>query len=389
MGNLVSLKLPPATGPHPVGCTDIMVGPGKEGSFFRLFYPCRPDPSQSQPPLWIPRQQYLAGLIGARGWTSKTAQYGASVISVNPQIPVIWNGDFMTGKDRKPLVIFSHGLGSFRSIYSSFCSELASYGFLVAAVEHRDGSACATFHVSEVSSGNAGSTLQEFWVPYKKLQPGMKEFYLRNYQVHQRASECVTAVKVLRDIDTGRAATNILDPDFNLEFLKGRIDFNRVAIMGHSFGGATALLSLMKDDIFRCAVALDAWMFPLEDTCYQHIQKPILSINTETFQTNQSIKKIMRLNSAGAELKYLTVKGCVHSSQTDLAFLSGYLANRILDPQGTMDPKTCLKISVISSLHFLSKHLDLTINGSKLENLSEEIQADVIFDFPVVNTSKL
>ncbi|XP_077337579.1 platelet-activating factor acetylhydrolase 2, cytoplasmic-like isoform X2 [Lithobates pipiens] len=313
----------------------------------------------------------------------------AQEMQFNPQIPVIWNGDFITGKDRKPLVIFSHGLGSFRSIYSSFCLELASYGFLVAAVEHRDGSACATFHFSEVSSGNASSTLQEFWVPFKKLEPGIKEFYLRNYQVHQRASECVKAVSVLRDIDTGRAATNILDTNFNLDFLKGRIDFNRVAIMGHSFGGATALLSLMKDDIFRCAVVLDAWMFPLEDTCYQHIQKPILSINTETFQTNQSIKKIMRLNSAGAELKYLTVKGCVHISQTDIAFLSGYLANGIMDPQRTMDPKTCLKISVISSLHFLSKHLDLTINGSKLENLSEEIQADVIFDFPVVNTSKL
>ncbi|XP_040193648.1 platelet-activating factor acetylhydrolase 2, cytoplasmic-like [Rana temporaria] len=389
MGNLVSLKLHPATGPHLVGCTDVMVGPGKEGSFFRLFYPCRPAPNQRQPPPWIPRPQYLAGLIGARGWNSKTAQYAASVISGNPQIPVIWNGDFMMAKDRIPLIIYSHGLGSFRSIYSSFFSELASYGFLVAAVEHRDGSACATFHFSEVSSGDASSTLQEFWVPFKKLQPGMKEFYLRNYQVHQRASECVKAVRVLQDIDTGRVATNILDPDFNLEFLKGRIDFNRVAIMGHSFGGATALLSLMKDDIFRCAVVLDAWMFPLEDTCYQHIQKPILSINTETFQTNQSIKKIMRLNSAGAELKYLTVKGCVHSSQTDLAFLSGFLANKILDSQGTMDPKTCLKISVILSLHFLSKHLDLPINASKLENLSEEIQADVILDFPVVNTSKL
>ncbi|KAM5181703.1 platelet-activating factor acetylhydrolase 2, cytoplasmic-like [Mantella aurantiaca] len=388
MGSLVSLQLPSASGPQLVGCTDVMVGPGKEGSFFRLFYPCSPAQSHEQPS-WLPRPEYLAGLIGVRGWNSKAAQYGASVITGNPQVPVIWNGDFIPGKDKKPLIIFSHGLGGCRTLYSSLCTELASYGFLVAALEHRDGSACATYHFSVESSGNASSTLQEFWVPFKNLEPGMKEFYLRNYQVHQRASECVKAVRILQDIDIGRTATNILKPDCNLEFLKGRIDFNRVAIMGHSFGGATSLLSLVKNDIFRCAVVLDAWMFPLEDTCFQHIQKPILFINTETFQTNQSIQKIMRLNSEGAELMYLTVQGCVHSTQTDIAFLSGYLANKIMGPQGTMDPKTCLKISVISSLHFLKKHLDLTINCPKLENLSEEIQADVISDFPVVNTSKL
>ncbi|XP_018419148.1 PREDICTED: platelet-activating factor acetylhydrolase 2, cytoplasmic-like [Nanorana parkeri] len=387
MGNLVSLRLPPATGPHPVGCTDVMVGAGREGSFFRLFYPCSPSPLHKQPG-WFPRPEYLAGLIAVRGWNSKLVHYGASVITGNPPIPVIWNGDLIPSKDRKPLVIFSHGLGSFRTTYSSLCAELASHGFLVAAVEHRDGSACATYHFS-VSSEDASSTLQESWVPFKKLQPEMKEFYLRNYQVHQRASECVQTVRILQDIDKGKAVNNILEPGFNLEFLKGRIDFDRVAIMGHSFGGATALLSLVKDDIFRCAVVLDAWMFPLEDTCYQHIQKPVLSINTETFQTNQSIKKMMTLNSEGAELTYLTVQGCVHSSQTDIAFLSGYLANKILGSQGTMDPKTCLKISVVSSLHFLNKHLDLPMNWPKLENLSKEIQADVISDFPVVNTSKL
>ena len=32
---------------------------------------------------------------------------------------------------------------------------------------------------------------------------------------------------------------------------KGRLDLNKVAIVGHSFGGATTVMSLAKDKRFR------------------------------------------------------------------------------------------------------------------------------------------
>jgi platelet-activating factor acetylhydrolase len=44
-----------------------------------------------------------------------------------------------------PLLCFSHGLGGTRTTYSSVCGEFASYGFIVMAIEHRDGSGPRTF----------------------------------------------------------------------------------------------------------------------------------------------------------------------------------------------------------------------------------------------------
>ena len=57
-------------------------------------------------------------------------------------IPVTKDGDlaeeFRTGKKLLQPLIFSHGLTSHKMNYSGICREIASYGFLVIALNHND-----------------------------------------------------------------------------------------------------------------------------------------------------------------------------------------------------------------------------------------------------------
>ena len=94
-----------------------------------------------------------------------------------------------------PLVVHSHGLAGHFYHYSGICSDLASHGYVVAAVEHRDNSALlALKRVPDpnVQKGQYDQYVDE-WIPYDETMPITDKqilctsFPLRNKQVHDFA----------------------------------------------------------------------------------------------------------------------------------------------------------------------------------------------------------
>ncbi|XP_073348653.1 platelet-activating factor acetylhydrolase isoform X1 [Pagrus major] len=381
MGNACSnnLGIPPAKGPNAVGCTDFMMDHTAQGSFFRLYYPCQ-ETEKAEKPDWVPCREYFNGLADFmkinRTLSERIFNYlfGSFKIPANLDAPFKSNG-------KCPVVIFSHGLGAFRTLYSAICAELASRGFIVASVEHRDQSASATYYFREKTeserandnvpktSASAQDSMVREWIYYRALQHGESEFPLRNKQVKQRADECILALDRLTQINSGIPVQNVLHTKFDWTTLENSMDLCRIAAMGHSFGGATVIEALCKEVKFKCGVALDAWMFPLDDEIFPRVKQPIFFINSEKFQWAGNISRMKKLDSASIQRKMITIRGTVHQSFPDFTFLTGNWIGKLMKLKGEIDPEIAIDLSNKATLAFLQRHLGLEANFNQWDPL--------------------
>lgn len=381
MGNASSnhLGIPPAKGPHAVGCTDFMMDHTAKGTFFRLYYPCQ-ETEKAEKPDWVPCREYFNGLADFMKIKRTLSERIFNYLFGSFKIPAYLDAPFKSN-GKCPVVIFSHGLGAFRTLYSAICAELASQGFIVASVEHRDQSASATFHFREKTeseranekvpktSGSTQDNLVKEWMYYRALQHGESEFPLRNKQVKQRADECILALDKLTEINSGIRVQNVLQTQFDWTTLENCMDLCRIAAMGHSFGGATVIEALCKEVKFKCGIALDAWMFPLDDEIFPRVKQPIFFINSEKFQWAGNISRMRKLDSAVIQRKMITIRGTVHQSFPDFTFLTGNWIGKLMKLKGEIDPELAIDLSNKATLAFLQRHLGLEKNFNQWDPL--------------------
>ena len=62
---------------------------------------------------------------------------GDIVVVGDVYVPAVWQAPMLRNGREFPVIVLSHGLGGNRTTYTTFCCNLASHGFVVAALEHR------------------------------------------------------------------------------------------------------------------------------------------------------------------------------------------------------------------------------------------------------------
>uniref|UniRef100_A0A4W4EPS0 Platelet-activating factor acetylhydrolase n=2 Tax=Electrophorus electricus TaxID=8005 RepID=A0A4W4EPS0_ELEEL len=375
--NVHNLGIPPGKGPHEVGCTDLMVGHTVQGTFLRLYYPCQ-TLATSERPNWIPCREYFNGLADFMKLNRVLSERTFSYLFGSFKIPAAWDAS-LKADGKYPLIIFSHGLGAFRTLYSAICVELASQGFIVAAVEHRDESASATYYYKEKTGQKThpphqnlrpvSDNLEEQWMYYRSLKLGENEFSLRNKQVKQRADECIRALELLIEINSGKSVDNVLLSQFDWSKMENCMDLCRIAVMGHSFGGATVIECLCKEVKFKCGVALDTWMFPLDNEIFPSVKQPIFFINSEKFHWAGNIVCMKKLDSETIPRKMITIRGAVHQSFPDFTFMTGNWVGKIMKLKGEINPHIAMDLCNRASLAFLQRHLYLDRDFNQWDHL--------------------
>ncbi|MGD0065323.1 MAG: alpha/beta hydrolase [Streptosporangiaceae bacterium] len=324
------------TGPCPVGTTSLW-----------LTDVSRPDPwaagvsaRELMVSLWYPaaqsgglRARYMtpaeSGLqLASRGITGVPQDVLSTVRSsaVSDAAP--------TGRHRAlPLVVLSPGFTNSRSVLTALAEDLASHGYAVAGIEHTYESFATAFPDGRVTTCLARETRRRGTGFWEKVVAG-------------RAADVRFVLNELTGTHQAWPGAALIDP-------------SRIAMAGHSIGGAAAIAAMLADSRIRAGIDMDgATAAPIPD---EGLSRPFLFLGKQSNYTPGSGGAVTTWERDWKLLagwkRWLLVAGAVHASFTDL----GLLADQIgIDIGAALPGSRSLDITRAYVRAFFDQHLQST-----------------------------
>jgi len=238
-----------------------------------------------------------------------------------------------------PVIVFSHGMASSRTDYTQYCAELAARGYIVAAIEHRDGSGPGS-----VVQAKGQADRNVFHRDIKELQSA-KELdtpALKKAQLDFRQAEIEETVRVLREINAGSGdmvfKNNPRTEGSDLDQWTGCLNVEEMTVGGHSYGATGALQTLRGGPStalpFKGAIILDPGKSsgPLNDD----VRVPILIVHSNSWSKKHSIfygqphfevvrELAQNVLKRGHAAWFATSLGTTHPSVTDAPLIEPML----------------------------------------------------------------
>ena len=301
----------------------------------QLWYPANAE-DKADPAPYIDHIDLRAGAIGERVGLPAFMLGHLNLINTHAATNAsVQDGDF-------PLIIFSHGLGGMRAQNTALMEELTSHGYIVVAMDHPFDANTTVFptidgkdspRVADYRSAILEETADSVWLE------------IRNRQLDTRIADVRF---ILNQLQT------VLTP------LQNSIDFTRVGISGHSFGGATAVLTAMNDSRIRAVVALDGWFVPfaLSDDATR-LDVPFLYMGQEQWKSWDEKRHRhyldLLIDQTGEDAYLWTVKKSRHYDYADIPLFSPIAP--FIGLTGFPDGREMVRIVNETTLYFFDNYV--------------------------------
>lgn len=314
------VDLPSPTGPNPVGTVALhlvdrsraeSLGPGVQRELMvRLWYPAKSVDRRE-------RSAYLPSAV----WEA----YGLSAIVNPPQThafeaaPASLGGWRVAGRelprlpwqDRStfPVVVYSHGWGSNSAFGTTLIEELASQGYVVAAIDHPYDAGFVQFPDGRLVAGPsepdpADADLSWWDTGNNKLLPVL-------------VADVSSVLDALEELNSGA------NPDAEgtalPQNLGGALDLRRVGMFGHSMGGITMFQVLRDDARVGAGLSLDGGI--PQSVRATGVDKPIMLMRSEQPDPHRVTETTWQETEKRSWQRSLRMTGSMHNTYTDLAFL--------------------------------------------------------------------
>jgi len=293
--------LPEPTGPCPVGTTSLYLkdvsrpdpwaaGVNARELMVSVWYPAAP--SQGR------RARYMTPAESELQLTSRgiagVAQDVLSTVRTNAVVDATPAGR----QHALPLVVLSPGFTNARSALTALAEDLAGHGYVVAGIDHTYESFATAFPDGRVTTCLAREARRRgegFW---EKAVAG-------------RAADVSFVLDDLTGAHPAWPGAGLIDP-------------SRMAMAGHSLGGAAAIGAMLADSRIRAGIDMDgSTHVPIPD---QGLSRPFLFLGKQANYTPGSGGAVTSWERDWKLLtgwkRWLVVAGAVHASFTDLGLLA-------------------------------------------------------------------
>lgn len=258
-----------------------------------------------------------------------------------------------------PLIIFSPGFGNVTAFYSSLLSELASQGYVVAAIWHTYSTSKTPFPGEEVVlASEAGVFDDSSEDAFKESREGIGAVWVADIRF--------VVDEMIRWNDSDSIITGLLDLD-------------HIGAIGHSFGGAAGVQASIEDSRFDAFINMDGDMFgevlssgPRVPFLFIKSDPPMpsderlaemkMAKNDFEAQEQERIDALQVLLAKRTDISFMqTLTGGVHNAfMTDYLFFSPTLGPQEVQARliGNVDPPVAFKQISGWVSEFFKKHLN-------------------------------